>query len=285
MKDSKTQRKTLIEEFGKFGGDKGKFLQKHVSLIIKTARKKLGTHFSIFEVMSHASRAWEITKDYHSPYKRTKPTSSFTWWLKRVLDLAYDQGITVPCNHLLPDNGEGDFDHDSLKLDSASHRDFFEHPDYSELSKEEEIFYNGGEGDETHKTGGRSEPGNKLFAYVPKYVVCHQSFKKFLRSQDLCVVIKALSDKNTAQFAVRYKKLLKKRRSMENFAEYLREQLLNEATKAGRTVYIARCVNGSYNSVLVAGRSEEEACSYLAPYGEFVEISPLNVLISTTASA
>jgi hypothetical protein len=292
MRESKAQREAFIEKFGEGGGDIGKFLQENYGLIVQKARKKFGDTFDIAEVMSDAAEAWHAMKRYHSKAKPTKHTTSYSWFLNRQLDISYRSGVVVDshrhskgCSESA--NGNGNSDTNEFFFDRASHRSYFGSDDEGRPGHEERLFYLSEEleeygkvpdaADEGQECGKMKQARNASLSYVPRYVICMESFKKCLLSGDLRLLLKALSDRNTSLNRGRYEKLLASRRSINALSDHLRQQLFYETAKAGYDLYIAVCLNGSYNNVLVAAHSENEAQTYLARYGNLVEIRRLDI--------
>jgi hypothetical protein len=111
--------------------------------------------------------------------------------------------------------------------------------------------------------------------YVPKYVICMESFADIQCGADLSMLMKALSDDNGRNNRERYENLIATRRSLPALSDRLRKNLISAAHKAGYYLYIAVCLNGACNNVLVAAQSQEEAAKYLSRYGNLMEIKRL----------
>jgi hypothetical protein len=296
--ESMVKQQTAIEELGELGDDIGKFLKKNYGLIIQKAKKKFGDNFNVPEVLSDAVEAWHAMKDYHSKSQFTKHTTSYTWFLNRQLDMSYRLGVTVDCRGQggrYPDNSDdaGTSDTNEFILDRESHRSYFRGSYEDGLDQEERLFcvseemdesYNGfSEIDEECEDGGKCRGARKDSpSYVPRYVICLESFSKCPISGDLRLLLQALSDKNTSLNRGRYKKLLATRRSISAVSDRMRQQLFYETVKAGYDLYIGVCSNGRCNNVLVAARSDDDAGAYLARYGKLIDLR--RICISQSAS-
>jgi hypothetical protein len=243
--------------------------------------------------MSDAAEAWHAMKRYHSKAKPTKHTTSYSWFLNRQLDISYRSGVIVDSHRHSKRssetvNGNGNSDTNEFIFERASHRTYFGSDDEGGPSHEERLFYLSEEleeygsnvpdpADEGQDCGGKRQARNTSLSYVPRYVICMESFKKCLLSGDLRLLLKALSDRNTSLNRGRYEKLLATRRSISALSDHLRQQLFYETAKAGYVLYIAVCLNGRHNNVLVAAHSEKEAQTYLARYGNLIEIRRLDI--------
>jgi hypothetical protein len=266
------------DPFGELGKNPGDFIEKNLGLIIAVAKAKFGGAFSEEEVMSDAYMAWWAMKEYHNRHKNTKHTSSYTWFLSRQLDYSYEMGISLPLKRSKQFSTKDDADtpdQNDLLLDRASHSAFFEKNEAGALEKEEEFLYGDGfddfEDTNGNGKGGRGEQHDK-YTYVPKYIVCIESFNNCKPSKALTSILKAVSDKNARNNRRSYGKLLVAHRSVTRQADSIRKYLIYEASKAGYHLYVAICLNGSCNNILVAARSEEEAKQYLPAYGRLMEI-------------
>lgn len=76
------------------------FLERNKNLIFKFARLRFGKNFNVDEVMSDAALAYYKMVRYHKQYKRTKDTSSFSWFLKKEFDKSSRMGITMDNSHI-----------------------------------------------------------------------------------------------------------------------------------------------------------------------------------------
>ena len=290
MKESKAEREASIDEFGELGDDIGKFLQKNYGLIIQKAKKKFGVIINVPEVLSDAAEAWHAMKDYHSKSQFTKHTTTYSWFLNRQLDISYRFGVTVDSGHIgrysETADGSAASDTNEFILDQASHRTYFSGHDEGGLDHEERLFYLSEEIEDGYNNfsvvdgeddGSGRKARNDSLSYVPRYVICMESFNKCSVSGELRLLLKSLSEKNTSLNLGRYKKLLATRRSMSAVSDRLRQHLLYETAKAGYDLYIGICSNGSCNNVLVAARSQDEATKYLTRYGKLIDLRHMDI--------
>ena len=279
MEERKTTE-TVDDQFGDLGDSADRFVDENLGLIIKMAKIKFGDVFSIEEVKSDAWIAWHDMKDFHSIGKNTKQTSTYTWHLQNRLDFSYKTGIREPLARAvkIPENG----DFQDFILDRQSYNNFFSRDDSAQLSQEENFCYRDPALDELDQDADFPvDKGNgqkEAFTYVPKYVICLESFHECLNSGDLKAILKALSNKNASKNRRPYDTLLAKHRSMQHLAELIRQHIIYEVSKSGYNLYIAVCLNGNCNNILVAAKSEEEAKSYLRAYGRLMDIRRYDVL-------
>jgi hypothetical protein len=292
------ERQNAIEEFGELGDDIGKFLKKNYGLIVQRAKKKFGDNFNVPEVLSDAVEAWHAMKDYHSKSQFTKHTTSYSWFLNKQLDMSYRLGVSVDSywqGGRYPDNsgGAGTPDTNEFILERASHRSYVGRSDEDGLDQEERLLCVSEEIDESYdgfsevdgecEDGGRCRAARKgASSYVPRYVICLESFSKFPIPGDLRLLLQALSDKKTSLNRGRYKKLLASRRSISAASDRLRQHLLYETVKAGYDLYIGVCSNGSCNNVLVAALSPDDAGKYLERYGRLIDLRRMCVSQSSS---
>ncbi|HAM50780.1 MAG TPA: hypothetical protein DCP92_08830 [Nitrospiraceae bacterium] len=265
---------TAVDQFGDIGESADTFVDENLGLIIKIARAKFGDVFSIEEVKSDAWIAWHDMKDFHSIGKNTKQTSTYTWHLQNRLDFSYKTGIGEPLSRASKKREIGDSQ--DFILDRRSYNTFFSRGDSSRLSEEENLCYRdpalGELNQDADFHGDCGDRQKEVFNYVPKYVICLESFHECLDSGDLKVILKALSNKNASKNRRPYITLLANHRSMKHLAELIRQHIIYEVSQAGYNLYVAVCLNGSCNNILVAAKSEEEAISYLPSYGRIMDI-------------
>jgi hypothetical protein len=286
MKKS-TRVRGVIDDFGELGEDIGAFIKRNYGLIIKTAKKKFGPNFCVPTILSDAAAAWFVMKDQHNKSKSAKDTSSYFWHLHRQMDITYGTGIAVDqqyasASRLSEDSGLPTGD--DFVLDQASHEMYGRGDDESGLGHEEQLYYGIDEaGDFESSTPDGNGNGNgsgknghgEFMEYVPKYVICMESFADIKCGADLSMLMKALSDDNGRNNRERYENLIATRRSLPALSDRLRKNLIFAAHKAGYYLYIAVCLNGACNNVLVAAQSQEEAAKYLSRYGNLMEIRRL----------
>lgn len=287
VKSGSSKIQQMIDEVGDFGGPAGAFVKKNYGMIIKTAVKKFGeNNFTIAPMVAAAIHAFGEMNAYHDPFKTTKDTSTFFWYLNRDMDIAYRDGIQTDKR---PPSFASDLsrtDDQDLMLDAASFQNHGRNNE-SGLLQEEEFAHGFGEDEEAlaflstdkdkeppHTTPDHGQEDDKI-GYVPKYAVCMESFQDILETPGLAMILNALSGSHMERDRAKYRKLLATRRSTADLSERIRGNLLREVTQAGYQLYIVVCVNGARNNVLVAGRSDEEARQYASRYGSFVEVRPL----------
>jgi hypothetical protein len=280
----------FLKKFSQCKGELGIFLKKNFGLIIKTARKRFGNSFDLDEIISDAAAAYDRMKYYHNRRKPTKHTSSYMWFLNKQFDRSSRYGVVTDKMWNGSRYSENGNDLETQNVDEAmfdrfSHESFFSSED-SSLAREEEMFYGSSLIDfqevEEHKEDSEemgidvSAPGansrkTKASPFAPKYLICFESFKGLL-STDLYMVLSALSERKMQRNRRHCEKLLETRRSVGDVSRLLRSNLYHEISRAGYRLYVAVCVNGTCNNVLVAARSEEEAKERLLPYGEMLEL-------------
>jgi hypothetical protein len=282
----------FLERFNNSEDELGIFLKKNFWLIIKTARKRFGANFDLDEIVSEAAAAYDRMKYYHNRRKPTKHTSSYIWFLNKQLDRSSRQGVVTDKTwdgRRYVENGNGmempDFN--ETMFDRLSHDSFFG-DEGSPLEPEEEMFYGSSlidpkemeedreesafAGEEENPLAGEGNSSRfRAVSYGPKYLICFESFKGLL-STDLYMVLSALSERKMHRNRRHCERLLETRRSIGDVCRLLRSNLCHEISQAGHRLYVAVCVNGTCNNVLVAAPSEEEARKRLVPYGETLEL-------------
>ena len=293
------QYKEFLKEFSQSTDELGLFLKKNFWLIIKTARKRFGKNFDVDEIVSDAAAAYEKMKYYHNRRKPTKHTSSYIWFLNKQFDRSSRHGVITlttwdNAKYSENDNGMEIRDPNEMLLDRFSHNSFFG-GEGSLLEREEEMFYGSSlidlhemeedtEDSELESKGGEFSPGedkykrSKAMFYGPRYLICFESFKGLL-STGLYMVLSALSERKMQRNLKQVEKLLENRRSLGDVSKLLRSNLSHEISQAGYQLYVAVCVNGTRNNVLVAATSEEEAKGHLLPYGEMLELRIMETAI------
>jgi len=274
-----------------------KFLKRYYRLIMKLARRRLGENFNPTEILSEAAIAFHRWSFYHSRSKRTKMSSSFSWFLNKRLDI-YERngGCSV--------KDDGEWNHrrysESDSADEFSPKDFAEtvfdwHSDdgFSAaddafcLEREERLFYsalsNGAEdiplSEEVNDSGDEiSDDEEKVIPEEPygaRYLVCIESFVKIpLLSSDLQKIIRHLSHDKQEANNIAYGRLTKNR-SVRSAAKIVKSILQWQVSGTPYKLYVGVCLNGTRHHLLVLAQTEEEAKKFLKPYGTMLELRPL----------
>lgn len=287
-----------LERFSDSEDELGIFLKKNFWLIIKTARKRFGANFDLDEIVSDAAAAYDRMKYYHNRRKPTKHTSSYIWFLNKQFDRSSRHGVVTDKtwdSARYSENGNcmelPDFN--ETMLDRISHDNYF-HDSGSPLEPEEEMLYGSSlidpqemeeDREESAMEGGEektfSREGNsgrsRAVSYGPKYLICFESFKGLL-STDLYMVLSALSERKMRRNRRHCERLLETCRSIGDVSRLLKSNLCREISQAEHRLYVAVCVNGTCNNVLVAAPSEEEARKRLVPYGETLELRMMDTI-------
>jgi hypothetical protein len=292
------QYKEFSKEFSHSKDELGIFLKKNFWLIIKTARKRFGGNFDLDEIISDAAAAYDRMKYYHNRRKPTKHTSSYIWFLSKQFDKSSRNGVITDKSRnsiTYSENNTTEIqDSNERLLDCLSHDSFFS-DDGSQLEREEEMLYGSSlidfeeieeDAKDSELQSGQNEGvsmennlrRSKAMPYGPKYLICFESFKGLL-STGLYMVLSALSERKMQRNRKQYEKLLENRRSLGDVSKLLRSNLSHEISQAGYQLYVAVCVNGTRNNVLVAATSEEEAKEHLRPYGEMLELRTIEAAI------
>lgn len=288
----------FLEKFSHSEDELGIFIKKNFWLIVKTARKRFGSNFDLDEIVSEAAAAYDRMKYYHNRRKPTKHTSSYIWFLNKQLDRSSRNGVVTDktwdsARYSENVNGMEASDFNETMLDRFSHDIFFS-DEGSPLDREEELLYGSslvdpeemeelredseleGEGKEPFSREDNSKR-SKAASYGPKYLICFESFKGLL-STDLYMVLSALSERKMQRNRRHFERLIETRRSIKDVSKLLRNNLSHEISQAGYRLYVAVCVNGTCNNVLVAATSEEAAKKSLIPYGEMIELRMMDTL-------
>ena len=287
-----------LERFNNSEDELGMFLKKNFWLIIKTARKRFGANFDLDEIVSEAAAAYDRMKYYHNRRKPTKHTSSYIWFLNKQFDRSSRHGVVTDKtwdSARYSENGNcmelPDFN--ETMLDRISHDSYF-HDSGSPLEPEEEMLYGSSlidpqemeedreesamEGEEEKTVSREGNSGrSRAVSYGPKYLICFESFKGLL-STDLYMVLSALSERKMHRNRRHCERLLETRRSIGDVSRLLKSNLCHEISQAGHRLYVAVCVNGTCNNILVAASSEEEARKRLVPYGETLELRMMDTI-------
>jgi len=288
----------FLKKFSYSKDELGIFLKKNFGLIIKTARKRFGSNLDLDEIVSDAAAAYDRMKYYHNRRKPTKHTSSYTWFLNKQFDRSSRYGVVTDKAWNGSRYSESSGDTEAQNLDEAmfdrfSHDSFFS-GEGSPLEREEEMLYGSSlmdlqemeeDNEDSESEDKEREPSPrednsrraKALPYGPKYLICFESFKGLL-STDLYMVLSALSERKMQRNRRHCEKLLETRRSIGDVSRLLRSNLSHEISQAGYQLYVAVCVNGTCNNVLVAATSEEEAKERLLPYGEMVELRMMDTV-------
>lgn len=288
----------FLEKFSHSEDELGIFIKKNFWLIVKTARKRFGSNFDLDEIVSEAAAAYDRMKYYHNRRKPTKHTSSYIWFLNKQLDKSSRNGVVTDktwdsARYSENVNGMETPDFNEMMLDRFSHNIFFS-DEGAALDREEEMLYGSSLVDpeemeevreDSEFEGERKEhlpqkdqtKRSKTISCGPKYLICFESFKGLL-STDLYMVLSALSERKMQRNRRHFERLLENRRSIRDVSKLLKTNLSHEISQAGYRLYVAVCVNGTCNNVLVAAISEEEAKKCLIPYGEMIELRMMDVL-------
>ena len=276
----------FLEKFDQSEDELGIFIKKNFWLIIKTARKRFGSNFDLDEIVSEAAAAYDRMKYYHNRRKPTKHTSSYIWFLNKQFDKSSRNGVVTDrtwdsTRYSENVNGKELPDVNETMLDQFSH-DIFLSNQRASLDHKGEMLYGSSlidpeemkEEREDLELGSESSDSSlredhfkrsKAVSYGPKYLICFESFKGLL-STDLYMVLSALSERKMQRNRRHFERLLENRRSIRDVSKLLKTNPSHEISQAGYRLYVAVCVNGSCNNVLVAATSEEEAKKSLIPY-------------------
>lgn len=247
-------------------------------MVIKTANKKFGPNFDMKAALSDATHAYYETGRYHDGFKGTKRSSTFFWEVHRQMDGTYKDGIEIDKSVPRSQQETMPVEEGIPVLDRVSYSTHNGQSEENGLDQEEAFCYGLTTVDAEIPTSRRikSPVAPEQMEYVPKYTVCLESFREILPSLNLNMILQALSEDNSRANRKRLKKLVSSRRSVEALSDRIRQNLIIEATKAGYKLYVAVCINGARNNVLVAARSEKSAAPFLERYGQLMEIMPLN---------
>lgn len=264
------------------------FLEKNKNLIFKFARLRFGKNFNVDEVMSDAALAYYRMVRYHKQYKRTKDTSSFSWFLKKEFDKSSRIGVTTDNDHSPSKcNGNADKDYSEIeyqRLSNKSHDSvdeqflndqalFLKDINIKQYDVEDDALGEDEECNTQHKLWCASADS---LPYGQRYLICRKSFRKGILSSELFMTLRALSDKKTKLNLTAYQKLLNQYKSEKNLIKAIQERLFEEVIKSGYGLYVGVCLNGTLNYILCAAKSREEANIYLANYGNVLETRQLN---------
>ncbi len=265
------------------------FLERNKNLIFKFARLRFGKNFNVDEVMSDAALAYYKMVRYHKQYKRTKDTSSFSWFLKKEFDKSSRMGITMDNSHIqLRSNGNTDKDYLEIAYNRLSNKTLYSDDD--SFIDDELLFLKDNnmrecdiEGD---ALGGEDEDlstEHKLCCasvdsrpYGQRYLICRKSFKKGMISPELFMTLRALSDKRTKLNLKAYQRLFAQYKSEKKLVKAIQGRLFKEVMNAGYTLYVGACLNGTLNYILCAAKTQDEANIYFTNYGSVLEIRQLN---------
>lgn len=288
----------FLEKFSHSEDELGSFIGKNFWLIIKTARKRFGSNFDLDEVVSEAAAAYDRMKYYHNRRKPTKHTSSYIWFLNKQFDKSSRLGIVTDkswdsTRYSENVNGNDMPDINEIMLDQFSH-DAYLSSQRSPLSHGGEMLYGASlidaeDLEEDREDSEMGPEGNDIYtpedssrksrsaSSGPKYLICFESFKGLI-STDLYMVLSALSERRMHRNTRHFERLLAASRSISDASKLIRGNLSHEISQAGRRLYVAVCINGTCNNVLVAAASPEEARKSLIPYGEMIELRMMDTL-------
>lgn len=270
--------------------------------ILKVARKISGHQISgIREVYSDAYLAWRQWKWYHSHAQPTKPTSSYTWYLTKVFEEANKTDFyACPVdNKVTPrvDTEDGEFSAADV-FTNEGQDDLYGIEDDDALSPEEKMFFAptdlpadavlklvdcskvGIEGiDNTILPDALNQLTTRTTTYGEHFVICLKSFKDTLLPPDLKEIFRSLE--HQSNYKSSNKKVTKKYRSVKLLSKKIRQRLINQTKDSGYTLYVAICLNGALNRILVAAKSPQKALKWLKPYGVLQQLKEFVVPEST----
>jgi hypothetical protein len=156
-------------------------------------------------------------------------------------------------------------------IDQVGDADQSSHHDLIPLNQEQDEYSSGDltSADTEHEFS--STAYSNCDYHVPHYHVCIESFRPVLSLKDIQLLKYLTSNRSDDN---------KRRELIEEFGNAnitrigiaVRKRIQARLEKTDRTVYVAHCLNGCKNIVLVCAENEQDARSYLKPYGQINEI-------------
>jgi len=233
------------------------FLQKNKGIIIKMARKSLGTYFNENEAMSIAYLAGLQAKVYkRDQFQKTKDTTVFVWYLKKGFDTirGFDGGERKSLGKELVYYEESramDLERASLYPDDSDDSGYFrglKHLGY----------------------GLNSDADAKS-----EFQVCIKSFNDKAISKKMLDTLRLLTlQRNSSSAIDELAKMYGCKRKSVLSTRILRE-LISEVNARGLKIFKAECVNGTNSTVIACAGSKKEADYYFAEYGKVLKCSQL----------
>lgn len=233
------------------------FLQKNKGIIIKMARKSLGTCFNENEAMSIAYLAGLQAKVYkRDQFQKTKDTTVFVWYLKKGFDAirGFDGGerkIEGKEPAYYEESRAIDFGRISLHSDESDDSGYSRYVKWPSHGLEP-------------STGAETE-----------FHVCIKSFNDKAISKKMLDTLRLLTLRSNPSPGIDELERMYKCKRKDLLSSKILNHLLCEINAMGLTIYKAECMNGTCSIVIACAASREEAYSYFAEYGRVLNCSRL----------
>lgn len=233
------------------------FLERNRGIIIKIARKRLGSHFNEMEAMSIAYLAGLQAKVYkRDQFQKTKDTTVFVWYLKK----GFESIRGLDGGEISSSSNWASYNEESRAIDFE--RTLFKSGETEGRGRGWDILWKGNGMEPV--TGERNE-----------FYVCIKSFNDKAVSKKVLDTLRLLTHQHYCKPAINELEKMYGCRRKTTLTNKIFKQLVSEINAMGLKLFKAECMNGVRSTVIACAVSKEEADSYFTEYGKVLKCSQL----------